>query len=366
MKRLGLVVCGVLLLSAWSVGCKPEAPAETPPAGGEVAGDKAPVAESPLVVARKNASSFKVLPASFGKDGQTTAQEELGRMLYYDARLSKNHDVSCSSCHDLASYGVDGKPTSSGHRAQLGGRNSPTVYNAAAHVAQFWDGRAADVEAQARGPVLNPIEMAMPDEASVVTVLTSIPGYGESFKKAYPDQEAPITYDNMAAAIGAFERKLVTPSRWDKFLGGDDKALTDKEIEGLNLFASAGCVGCHDGAAVGGGSFQKVGVVRPWPNQADTGRMAVTSKGEDKMMFKAPSLRNIARTGPYFHDGSVADLKEAVKMMGAHQLGRDLTDAEIASIVEWLNALTGDLPTEYIQKPTLPENGPETPAPDPS
>lgn len=363
MKRLGWIA---LLCVAFglSTSCRSEAPKEEPDAGGAVETPK--VVESPLELARKNVGAFQALPKDYAREGQTAAQEELGRMLYYDTRLSKNHDLSCNSCHDLARAGVDGKPTSPGHKGQLGGRNSPTVYNAAGHFAQFWDGRAADVEAQAKGPVLNPIEMAMPDEASVVKVLQSIPGYVEAFKKAYPDQAEPVTYDNMGAAIGAFERRLVTPSRWDRFLGGDDKALSDKELDGFNLFVSTGCAGCHNGALVGGGSLQKVGAARPWPNQADTGRMTVTSKEEDRMMFKAPSLRNIAQTGPWFHDGATSKLEEAVKMMASHQLARDLTDEEVGKIVAWLEALTGEVPTDYIQKPELPPSGPETPAPDPS
>ncbi len=294
------------------------------------------------------------------------ARTDLGRKLYFDTRLSKNHDVACNSCHLLDKFGVDSKPVSPGHKKQTGDRNSPTVYNAAGHIAQFWDGRAKDVEEQAKGPVLNPVEMAMPNEAAVVNVLKSIPGYAADFKAAFPKATDPITYDNMAAAIGAFERKLVTPGRWDKFLGGDTSALTDDEKKGFMAFSAAGCVTCHSGPLVGGTMYQKLGVVSAWPSTKDQGRFKVTKNDADKMMFKVPSLRNVAKTGPYFHDGSVAKLDEAVRMMAQHQLGKTLSTSDVASIVQFLNALTGELPTAYIAKPELPPSGPKTPKPNPN
>ncbi len=296
----------------------------------------------------------------------TKARVDLGRKLYYETRMSKNHDISCNSCHQLDRYGVDNEPTSPGHKKQRGGRNSPTVYNAALHIAQFWDGRAADVEAQAKGPILNPVEMGMPGEAEVVKVLRSIPGYEADFKAAFPGQEAPITYDNMATAIGAFERKLVTPSRWDDFLKGNDKALTEAELKGFNTFVEVGCHSCHNGAAVGGMTYHKVGVTKPWPNQKDLGRMDVSKDEKDKMMFKVQTLRNVEKSGPYFHDGSVASLEQSVKMMASHQLGKELNDEQTASIVTWLKALTGTIPKDYIAKPELPASGPNTPKPDPT
>lgn len=323
-------------------------------------------AKTPLELARENAQAFAPLPTDWATPGQTEAQEDLGRMLYHDARLSKNHDVSCNSCHQLDAWGVDNLPTSPGHKKALGSRNSPTVYNAAGHSSQFWDGRAADVEEQAKGPVLNPVEMAMPDEASVVRTLTSIPGYVDAFARAFPGQEDPVTYDNFGRAVGAFERKLTTPSRWDAFLAGDDAALTADELAGFNLFASSGCAGCHAGALVGGSGFQKVGAVKPWPNLSDHGRLEVTRDPAHDMIFKAPSLRNVARTGPYFHDGSVDDLTVAVKMMGEHQLGLTLSDEDARLMVAWLETLTGQPDKEYIARPELPASGPDTPAPDPS
>ena len=288
-------------------------------------------------------------------------------MLYYEKRLSKNHDISCNSCHQLDKYGVDGEATSPGHKGQRGGRNSPTSYNAALHLAQFWDGRAADVEEQAKGPILNPIEMAMPDEASVLKVLKSMPEYVEMFAAAFEGEgEAAVTYDNLAKAIGAFERKLVTPSRWDDFLKGNEAVLSDEEKKGFVEFANAGCITCHSGPGVGGNMYQKLGLVKAWPNQKDVGREEVTKNKADNMMFKVPSLRNIAKTGPYFHDGSVASLEEAVKMMAEHQLGKTLTDEQVKSIVTFLNVLTGTIPEEYVKEPKLPASTDATPKPDPS
>ncbi len=293
----------------------------------------------------------------------TEAKVDLGRMLYYDARLSKSQEISCNSCHQLDGFGVDGEPTSPGHKGQRGGRNSPTVYNAAFHLAQFWDGRAPDVEEQAKGPVLNPIEMAMPSEEATVALLKSIPGYAPLFAEAFPNQPDPITYDNMARAIGAFERKLVTPGRFDAFLAGDEGALSDTEVAGLELFMQAGCISCHVGPTVGGTLFQKLGLVKPYPTK-DTGRFEVTGNEADRFVFKVPSLRNVARTAPYFHDGSIATLDDAIRTMGQYQLGRSFTDAETASIRAFLGSLTGDVDATYIARPTLPESGASTPGPD--
>jgi cytochrome c peroxidase len=295
----------------------------------------------------------------------TEAKVDLGRMLYYDKRLSKNHDIACNSCHPLAAFGMDNEPTSPGHKGQRGGRNSPTVYNAALHVAQFWDGRAPDVEAQAKGPVLNPVEMAMPDEASVLAVLNSIPGYPPLFAEAFPDDAAPLSYDNMARAIGAFERRLTNPSRFDAFLEGQVDALSPTEIGGLETFFSVGCIQCHVGPAVGGGSYQKLGRNIPYPTE-DPGRAGVTGDEADRGFFKVPSLRNIEQTEPYFHDGSIATLDEAVRLMGKHQLGVELSSEQRASILSFLASLTGQVDEAYIQMPMLPESGPDTPAPDPS
>lgn len=279
----------------------------------------------------------------------TPAKIELGRKLYYEKRLSLAEDIACNSCHNLAVFGVDGEPTSPGHRGQRGGRNSPTVYNAALHVAQFWDGRSPDVEDQAKGPILNPIEMAMPSEAAVIERLAKDPKYPMLFAAAFPDDAEPLTYDNLARAIGAFERRLMTPGPLDAFLAGDDSALSPAQLGGLNDFVSLGCVTCHNGPAVGGASYQKLGLVRPYQTE-DLGRYAVTQKESDKYVFKVPSLRNVAKTGPYFHDGSIASLDEAVRLMARHQLGIELEAAQQSSLLSFLEALSGEIDVAYIKQ----------------
>jgi cytochrome c peroxidase len=304
----------------------------------------------------------------------TEAKVELGRILYFEKRLSKNHDLSCATCHDLANYGIDmrerdGKrtATSPGHRGQLGERNTPTVYNAALHFVQFWDGRAKDVEEQAKGPVLNPVEMAMPNEAAVVAVLRSIPGYEEKFTAAFPDDDPPITYENMSKAIGAFERTLLVPARYDDFLGGDLDALDGKQLRGLQLFLDVGCTQCHSGALLGGAQFQKLGTIKPWPDLHDEGRAKITASEADKFVFKVPSLRNVTKTAPYLHNGSEAELGNVVRLMAEHQTAKGkLQDEELEAILAFLGSLTGELPRDRIAEPTLPESGPKTPGPDPT
>jgi len=318
-----------------------------------------------VVVDTAQLKMFQPLPDAVEsqKNPITEAKVNLGRMLYYEPRLSKNHDVSCNSCHDLAKYGVDGQPVSDGHKGQKGTRNAPTVYNAAGHFVQFWDGRAPDVEEQAKGPVLNPVEMAMSSDKAVVAVLKSMPEYVDAFKKAFPADKDPVTFENTARAIGVFERKLMTPSRWDKFLNGDQAALSSAEKAGFNNFMEAGCQACHAGAYFGGEVYQKLGAVKPYPDASDAGRQAVTNQESDRLVFKVPSLRNIDKTAPYFHTGKVATLEEAVKEMGEYQLGKQLTDGEIASIVTFLKTLTGEIPAEYIKPPALPKSTAKTPKP---
>ncbi|MEZ5302169.1 MAG: cytochrome c peroxidase [Verrucomicrobiales bacterium] len=282
------------------------------------------------------------------------AKIDLGRMLYYDKRLSKDGTVSCNSCHQLDSYGDDGAAVSTGIGGQKGGRSAPTVYNAAIHIAQFWDGRAPDVEAQAIGPILNEIEMGMPDEHFVINVLNGIPGYVELFAKAFPGEETPLTYENVGKAIGAFERKLLTPAPWDKFLKGDDKALTEKQKEGLQVFLNKGCATCHQGMGMGGHLYQKLGLIKPWPTE-DKGRAAVPGNEAMVGFFKVPSLRNVTETAPYLHDGSVKTLEEIVKKMAEHQMGHQLTDEETGLIIEFLKSLKGEIPEDYIKEPELPK-----------
>jgi len=349
IRKLGwLLVC---------VGCA---------SGGEEAPATAAAPSVDPALLRTQASAiFGALPEDAATEARpmTPARVELGRMLYYEDRISLSQTISCNSCHMLDAYGVDNEPTSPGHEGERGDRNSPTVYNAALHVAQFWDGRAADVEEQAKGPVLNPVEMGMPSEETVLSVLRSIPGYREKFEAAFPGEEDPITYHNAALAIGAFERGLMTPGRFDRFLAGDDDALTAEELAGLQLFVSRGCVTCHNGPTVGGGMFRKLGLVRPYPTE-DVGREKVTGDPADRYFFKVPGLRNVAETGPWFHDGSIESLDAAVRLMSLHQLGVELAPAEREKIVAFLEALTGELPTDYIARPELPESGPDTPGPE--
>lgn len=284
----------------------------------------------------------------------TPAKLALGRMLYYDTRLSSDQSVSCNSCHALDAYGVDRRPVSLGVKGQKGGRNAPTVYHAAGQIAQFWDGRAATVEEQAKGPILNPVEMAMPSGDAVIARLKAIPQYRAAFAAAFPGEAEPVTYDNLGLAIGAFERLLVTPSRWDAYLKGDRAALTEGEKEGLEQFVAVGCQSCHNGMYVGGSAFQRLGLAVPWPNRSDLGRFVVTGNAGDSLVFKVPTLRNVEHTDPYFNDGQVATLGEAVQLMARHQLGRNLTEAQTGSMVTFLKALTGTVPAAYVAPPGLP------------
>jgi cytochrome c peroxidase len=263
----------------------------------------------------------------------------LGKKLYLDKRLSKNQDISCNSCHKLDGFGVDNEPTSPGDKGQRGGRNSPTSFNAALHIAQFWDGRAATVEAQALGPILNPIEMAMDSEAAVIDRLKADSATVKEFATAFPGEKEPLTYANIGNAIGAFERTLITPSRFDDWLKGDAAALTADEKRGAKLFAETGCTACHNGATLGGQMYQKLGLVKPYETK-DLGRFEQTKNESDKFVFKVPSLRNVAKTGPYFHDGSIKTLPEAVSVMAEHQLGKKLDAKQVSDIVTFLNALT--------------------------
>ncbi len=308
---------------------------------------------------------FAPLPAVMNSPDNvvTDAKVKLGRILYYDPRLSANQKISCNTCHPLDAYGAESKRVSTGHKNQQGNRNAPTVYNAAGHFVQFWDGRAPTVEEQAKGPITNPVEMAMPSNAAAVQVIKSMPEYIALFQTAFPNDKDPVTYDNMALAIGAFERGLVTPSRWDAFLEGDQSALTGSEKSGFNTFAATGCQWCHNGAYVGGSAYQKLGVMKPWPKQTDQGRYQVTKEEVDKMVFKVPSLRNIKKTGPYFHDGSVSTLEQAIRNMAVHQRGVELTDAQIKSIETWMGSLTGEIPMSYIKLPEMPKSTAQTPRP---
>ncbi len=293
---------------------------------------------------RVKAKSFlQPLPDKMpGAEKDTRDRIELGRKLYFERRLSVNGKQSCNDCHmvDQNRAGVDNEPTSDGAEGKRGSRNSPTTLNAGFHFAQFWDGRAKDLVEQAKGPVLNPMEMAMPDEKEVVKRLETDPDYPKMFKAAFPGEDQPINYQNFASAVATFERTLVTHDRFDDFLKGDDQALNARELQGLSLFLSTGCTTCHVGPTLGGNMYQKIGILHPYANTNDVGRLKVTGEEWDQYRFKVPSLRNVALTYPYFHDGQVASLNTAVKQMAYLQLGKDLTDTEISGLAAFLNCLS--------------------------
>ena len=315
----------------------------------------------------KHVAVFGILPENMATADRpmTPARVDLGRYLYFDPRLSKNQDISCNSCHGLGTSGVDGEPTSPGHRGQRGGRNSPSVMNAGLHIAQFWDGRALDLEEQAQGPILNPIEMAMESEAQVLMVLNSIPGYPPLFAKAFPGEAEPVTYENMAIAIGAFERGLVTPSAFDRYLAGDDEAFSADAQAGLEKFYALGCATCHNGVGIGGGMYRRLGQVHPYET-ADAGRFEVTGLEADRKVFKVPSLRNVTETGPWFHDGSVESLDDAIRLMAWHQLGLETTPEDREQVSAFLRALKGQPDPAYVAEADRLDSGPDTPAADPN
>jgi len=292
---------------------------------------------------RKASRYFSQLPAQMpGSENDTPELVALGRMLYSDPRLSINDTQSCASCHPLDGQraGMDGLPRSPGAKGELGNRNSPTVLNAGWQFALFWDGRAKDLADQAGQPILNPVEMGMPDQQSVIDKLAGLEEYQSAFKDAYPSGKTPITYTNLTNAIAAFERTLRSESRFDDFLAGTADALSARELNGLNLFIRTNCVRCHDGPLVGGTLYEKVGTYHPFHNLEDQGRFEVTGMDEDRMVFKVASLRNVALTGPWFHDGSAASLADAVRLMGRMQLDLELKDDEIDDILAFLGSLS--------------------------
>ncbi len=316
------------------------------------------VGSSAAAMTPNNEPIQPILPAKV----TNPAKVELGKKLYFDPRLSKSGFISCNSCHNLSMGGSDNLPTSIGHNWQEGPINSPTVLNSSLNLAQFWDGRAANLKEQAAGPIANPKEMAF-THTLAVDVLRSIPQYRAEFKAVYGTDK--ITIDHVTDAIAAFEETLVTPfSRFDRWLLGDKEALTQKELEGYKLFKEIGCVACHYGPAVGGASFQKMGLVEPYQtkNPAE-GVAAVTGKDADRFKFKVPTLRNVELTYPYFHDGAYWTLEEAVDVMARLQLGRKLAKDEIDKIVAFLKTLTGEQPT--FTMPILPPSTNDTPRPKP-
>lgn len=293
---------------------------------------------------------FKPLPA-IAENNETpvfAAKVHLGKVLFYDTRLSKSGNISCNSCHNLSNFGAENETTSTGEKGQKGTRNSPTVFNAALQNMQFWDGRAKDVEEQAGMPILNPVEMAIPHKDFLVNRLAGIPLYQDLFKKAFPQEPQPITYDNLQKAIGSFERTLLTPSRFDKYMQGDQNILTAEEKEGLSVFINTGCPSCHHGVTIGGTTLQRFGVVTDYRTLTksridDKGRETITQNPADKDVFKVAPLRNVTGTFPYFHNGSVFNLDSAIRIMGKAQLNKDLSKQQVGQIIAFLNTLSGDI-----------------------
>lgn len=311
---------------------------------------------------------FKAIPSVLPvvKDNPVTHEKvELGKMLFFDPRISASEIISCNSCHNLGTGGVDAGPTSVGHGWQQGPRRAPTVYNAVFNIAQFWDGRAVDLKAQAKGPVQASVEMnATADH--VINTLNSMSNYVIKFKKAFPNEEPPVTFDNFAKAVEAFEATLITPAApFDQYLEGNPNALDDQQKAGLKLFMEKGCHSCHNGINVGGQDYFPFGVIeRPAASllpTADKGRFAVTKAASDEYVFRAAPLRNVALRAPYFHSGQVWSLKQAVGVMAKIQLGTKLSDKEENDIVAFLNSLTGQLPK--IEYPILPTRSAGTPTP---
>ncbi len=314
--------------------------------------------------------TFVPLPkeAPAPKTNPTTKEKiELGKALFFDPRISFSGNISCNSCHNVMGAGDDARATSIGHGGQKGKRSSPTVWNAAFLTVQFWDGRAPDLEDQAKGPITNPVEMGMKTHKVALERVGQIPGYIKMFKDAFPKEKNPVTIDNAVKAIASYERTLITPdSRFDLYLKGDKKALNAQEIRGMKTVETVGCTACHYGPNFSGpippekeGNFQKFPqnpnpqIVKKYNLNEDLGRYEVTKKEEDKNVYRVATWRNIALTAPYFHNGSVKTLEEAVRIMGKLQLDVDLTKTQVEDIVAFLNTLTGPFPVQTM--PRLPE-----------
>ena len=289
---------------------------------------------------------FAPLPAAMpGSEADTPEAIALGRDLYFETALSVNGTQSCNHCHDLTNggAGVDLRPTSPGALGTLGTRNSPTTWNAGLQFAQFWDARADTLEEQARSPILNPLEMALPSEAEALRRLDEA-GYRPRFEAAFPDAEEPFSFPMLLSALAAFQRTLISEDRFDDYLRGDVDALTEPEKRGLKRFIWIGCNGCHNGALLGGDSLTKLGVAQRYPNTEDTGRAEVTGEGKDRFFFKVPPLRNVGLTPPYFHDGASPTLERTVADTALHQLGVPLSEADVADISAFLRTMDNRKP----------------------
>ena len=349
-KRSRLIIPIVLITVLASCGGAHEKPGSLPPGTNGNTGDRE--------LLKRAQGMFAALPevAESAENPITPEKVALGKLLFHDTRLSMNGTIRCNSCHKLDNFGVDDEKTSLGDTKERGARNSPTMYNAALHSMQFWDGRAKDVEEQAGMPVLNPVEHAMPNKAFVEKRLRDSKKYTALFAAAFPDEKQPVTYRGMELAIGAFERTLMTPSPFDVYLKGDVNAMTTDAREGLALFMDIGCTTCHMGVPLGGTMFQKFGLhqdFRPLTGStdADHGLMDLTKKETDKDIFKVPGLRNVAKTAPYFQDGSVADLGKAVDVMARISLKKELTPDQITKLLAFLESLTGTPPPAALEVP---------------
>ena len=293
------------------------------------------------------------------KNPVTPGKVRLGKILFYEMRISVDGTVSCARCHPISLYAADGLRKSIGNNCKVNPRNAPTIFNAAGQISAHWIGNRTDVEDQAKQSVVGPPSFGMPSYDAVEKKLKEIKGYMELFKEAFPEDKDPVTVVNFAKAVGAFERTLVTPSRFDAFVKGDQTALTDPQKRGLKTFIETGCIMCHSGAYVGGQMYQKFGVIEPYwkytkGETIDEGRYVVTKNEADKYVFKVPVLRNVAKTAPYFHDGSVAKLDDAVWIMGKIQLGRELRKPQLEGIAAFLESLTGEIPENGMKVPLLP------------
>ena len=326
------------------------------------------LADDAALRAQATSAGLAALPYGAGKvtDNPLTREKiELGAMLFFDPRISASGLISCNTCHNLGTGGDDNLPTSVGHGWQKGPRNAPTVLNAVYNKAQFWDGRAADLKEQAKGPVQAGVEMANKPDAVVVT-LNSMPQYMERFSRAFPGEADPVTFDNMARAIEAFEATLVTPaSPFDAWFEGNDQAMTEEQKQGLELFINKGCTACHSGVNFGGQAYFPFGLIKkPGADilpRGDKGRFAVTKTASDEYVFRAAPLRNIALTAPYFHSGQVWDLEQAVAVMSNAQLGTEMEEHQATLITQFLTALTGEQP--QVIYPILPVETADTPKP---
>ena len=316
-------------------------------------------------LARQARELFGALPKVFESqlNPVTPAKITLGKMLFYESRVSVDGTVSCVRCHPFSLYAQDGLPKSVGHDGQRNVRNSPTVLNAGGQISAHWVGNRKDVEEQAEKAVLGAMSFGMPSNGAVEKILKGIGGYRPFFEKAFPGEPDPITVANFGRAVGAFIRTLVTPDSFDNFMAGSDKALTSAQKDGLRRFMETGCATCHAGAMIGGNKYEKFGLLQSYwrstkSKDIDEGRVAVTKNEDDRYVFKVPTLRNVEMTAPYFHDGSVAEMAEAISIMGKIQLGKALLGQEVEEIISFLKCLTGPIPEEALKVPVLPPSEP--------